>query len=663
MTEIASYGSWRSALDARRVAAASVSIGEVAVGGGDLWWSELRPSEQGRVAVVRHHPGGGAHDVLSEGFSARTRVHEYGGGAWWLHDVTLFFANWSDQRLYRLDPGSEPRPLSPEPPVRHGYRYADGVMSADGNWVVCVRESHPVDGTEAANEIVAVDAHEGGDPVVLVSGADFVSNPRVSPDGTRLCWLQWDHPAMPWDATQLWVGELQAGPDGVSLSRSRQVAGGIEESIFQPEWRPDGSLLFVSDRTDWWNLYEIPAACLDDEGTPEARHLAPVEAEIGMAQWVFGQRRYAQLVDGRILCAFARDGRDHLGIVSVDGETMEPLVSDISIVSGVVAFGEGAALVAATPRDETAVMVAGVESPATGSASLAAAAVSGGAAPVMDPASISEPESIDFTSGDGRVAHALYYAPKNPDHVAPDGERPPLVVLSHGGPTSSARPMLNLSVQYWTTRGVGVVDVNYGGSTGYGRGYRRQLDGTWGVVDVDDCVAAARYLVDRGDADPDRLAIKGGSAGGFTTLCALTFRDVFAAGASRYGVADLEALAKDTHKFESRYLDTLIGPYPQARELYEQRSPIHHTEGLNCPLIVLQGLEDEVVPPSQAEMMVGALAEKGIAHAYVAFEGEQHGFRKSQNIVRALEAELYFLSRVFNFEPADPIEPVRIENA
>ncbi|WP_208026951.1 S9 family peptidase [Rhabdothermincola sediminis] len=664
MTRLLPYGSWPSPISAGLIVEHAVSIGEVAVGTDDVWWSELRPQEGGRVAVVRHRPGGEQLDVLPEGWSARTRVHEYGGGAWWLHDDALFFANWADQRLYRLDGHGSPRPLTPEPPRPGADRYADGRVTVDGRFVVCVRERHR-DGAEPVNELVALDAHDGGEPAVLVSGPDFVSFPRLSPDGRRLCWTQWNHPDMPWDATELWVAELEERSGSLALAGARPVAGGPGESIFQPEWVADGSLLFASDRNDWWNLYRLPAAHLDattDSGSPpEAEAVVVVDGDIGVPQWVFGLSRYAPLADGRLLVACARDGVDHLLVAeqTAGGWVTHPLDTPFTAISAVHAFGEGAVLVGASFTVEPSVVVASIPA---GGGSIDVAHLRPPRRLGVDERWFSVPEPVTFPTADGEQAHALLYRPTNLEVRAPDGERPPLVVISHGGPTAAARPQLNLTIQYWTSRGLAVADVNYRGSSGYGRRYREALAGRWGIADVEDCTAVASFLAARGDVAADRLAIRGSSAGGFTTLCALAFHDVFDAGASLYGVSDLEALARDTHKFESRYLDRLVGPYPAARDRYVERSPIHHADRIGCPVIVFQGLEDEIVPPDQAEVLVAALRAKGLPVAYLAFEGEQHGFRRAETIERVLEAELYFYGRVLGFDLADPVEPVEIEN-
>jgi len=660
------FGSWPSPITADLVVAGSVGLSDVRAGGDDVWWAELRPDDGGRVVIVRHTPGGERIDLLPPGYSARTRVHEYGGGAWWVHDETLFFANWADQRLYRVEPDPDPEvepepgtagwpvPLTPEPAADHADRYADGTLTADGRWVLCVRERHG-DG-EAINQIVAVDAVAGGEPIVVVSGPDFVAAPRVSPDGRSMCWLQWNHPDMPWDGTELSVATLSSGPDGCFISAPRVVAGGRTESITQPEWHADGRLWFVSDRSNWWNLYRC-----DADPSAGAEAIVPMRGEIGTPAWVFGQSRYAFLRDGRIAVAYAADGTDHLGVLdpgAAPGDQVIEIESGFSAISSLHPYGNGIVFVAGSPAAEPVVAIGDL--PRHGEATI------GIVRPPRDlgvgPEWFSNPEAIEIETTDGAVAHAIFYAPTNPDSTGPSGSAPPLLVMSHGGPTSAARPQLSLALQYWTSRGFAVVDVNYRGSTGYGRQYRSALAGEWGVADVDDCVAAASHLVGAGRADPLRLAIRGGSAGGYTTLCALAFRDRFQAGASLYGVADLEALARDTHKFESRYLDSLVGPHPERRDLYVDRSPINHVDGFDCPLIVLQGLEDEVVPPAQSQMIVDAVRAKGLPVAYVAFEGEQHGFRMAASIKRALEAELYFFSRVFGFDLAEPIDPVPIDN-
>ena len=657
MSEIP-YGAWPSPITTELVTRAAAGIADVRVdlSDGSVWWSESRPDEGGRVVIVRRDADGTVADRLPAGRSARTRVHEYGGAAWWIHEGTLFWNDWADQRIWRLDPAAaEPVAITPEPPVPHGYRYADGVVGPEGGWIVCVRERHvdpsgsPID--EAVNEIVALPTDGSDEVTVIVSGTDFVSSPRLSPDGTRLAWLVWDHPRMPWDGTELWMSEVRAGvlPH---LVEPIYLAGGPDESLVQPEWSAAGRLHVVSDRTDWWNLYRV-----DGPGLLHA--LGPVDAEVATPPWVFGQSRYVLDpdgpgdVEGRSVCVISRDGTDRLAIIEVGA--LREVATPFTSLSALRSDGHGGVVaIAASPTDESAVVRLDLSNPDAVEVLRPPRDLG------LDPAWLSPPQPISFPTSGGRTAHALYYPPTNPDAAAPAGEKPPLLVTIHGGPTAAARPQLSLATQFWTSRGIAVVDVNYGGSTGYGRPFRRQLDGQWGVVDVDDCVAAAQFLADRGDADPDRLLIRGGSAGGFTTLAALAFRDTFAAGASHYGVADLMALATDTHKFESRYLDGLVGPLPGSEDTYAERSPIHHLAGFDRPLIVLQGLEDEIVPPNQAEMIVAALAAKGVTVAYVPFEGEQHGFRQAPNIRRALEAELWFYGHVLGFDPADDIEPVAL---
>ncbi len=636
----APYGEWPSPITPALVVAASVSLGEVLLDGPDVCWSELRPAEAGRVQIVRRTPDGTNHDLLPEGFSARTRVHEYGGGAWLVDDGWLYFANWGDQQIHRLrtdDAGGTPEPITPEPPSPAAYRFAD--MRRLGDVLICVRERHDTGG-EAVNEIVAVPVDGSGEPQVLVHGPDFVANPRLSPSGRQLVWIQWDHPNMPWDSTQLCAAPIEIVDGAVVLGETVVVAGGPGESVIQPVFRGDGELHLLSDRTDWWNAYGVDA----DGGLVAQTEL---DAEIGTPQWVFGMSRYGFLADGRMVLAYASDGLDHLAVRGLDGTVADLDLPYTEIAS--VAVRPTSVVFVGAGFDREAVVVevpieGDVDTPAAGEPIVLREARDLG----LDPAWFSVARSVSFPSGpDGaRTAHALYYPPTNPDATGPEGDAPPLLVLIHGGPTAMARGRLDLAKQYWTSRGFALVDVNYGGSTGYGRPYRELLQGSWGIVDVEDCVAAATHLADQGLADRSRLCIRGGSAGGFTVLAALVQSDVFAAGASSYGVADLTALAEETHKFESRYLDGLVGPYPEAKAIYEERSPINHVDRLDSPLIVFQGLEDEIVPPNQSEMVVAALEAKGVPVEYHAFEGEQHGFRKSETVITVLESELAFYREV-----------------
>jgi len=638
---VAPYGSWRSPIGPEVVVAGGRRLSAPAIAGdGAIWWAEGRPSEGGRVVLMRRPAGGEPEAVTAAGTNVRTRVHEYGGGAWTLVGDDLFlFVDFADQRLYRQRLGEEPVAIVPEPETEGGLRYADFRVTPDGLTVVCVREVHGEG--EAENQIVALALDGSGEATVLACGRDFYSFPRISPDGRRLAWTCWDHPNMPWDGTELWLASLADPAD------ARLLAGGPEESIFQPEWDAAGRLHFVSDRGGWWNLYR-------EEGGAKVR-LTYEEAELGHPQWLFGGATYAFLADGSIACVRCDRGEEHLFLLEPGGEPRDLGLPFTSFgFPALAARGTRLAFAAATPEHEPAIVTLDL---------------AGGDPELVRPAAedqiprdyVSTPRAVEFATGDGETAHAFFYPPTNPEFKAPAGELPPLIVQSHGGPTSHATPALDREILFWTSRGIGVVDVNYRGSSGYGRPYRRRLNGSWGVVDTEDCAAAALHLAARDKADVERLAIRGGSAGGYTTLCALAFQNVFATGASYYGVADAETLAADTHKFESRYLDSLIGRYPEQKELYYERSPIHFVERLRVPVILFQGLEDEVVPPSQAETMVAALSRNGIPHAYLPFAGEGHGFRRSETEVRCLEAELYFYGRILGFEPADELEPVAIE--
>lgn len=737
---VAPYGAWPSPISAESLVAGAVGIAEVMADPAQsryLWWAETRPDEGGRTAVMRHCLSTRiTEEFTGPGADVRTLVHEYGGGAWWPHDGRLFYADRADQRLRRLDsPGGEPVMLTPQPPGPRAWRYADGRVTPDGRWCVCVRERHrvapgrepadeltgaadgpdaaekadsepvdelavPADGPDAAetadsepvNELVAVAADGSQRVEVLWSGSDFVMAPRPSPAGDRLAWISWDHPHMPWDATRLHVHELGDGALGAELA---VVGERGDRSLVQPGWQGD-RLLVGSDHHDWWNLYEV------DLATGALAGVMTGECDVaGGPAWVLGIQRWGAGEAGIVAAAGRPTGDDFVfaaeGVpVVLPGSDAAAADSGSAAVppSAGAAPGSAAAPIAAAAADSAVASVAVADHAGTMTVAYAAAgwghepevvAVTAGAgadkglAPErrvirpsrplgFGPGFAPPPEAIAFPAVDvggagppaSAQAHGLFYRPANPGCVGPPGELPPLLVLAHGGPTAAARRQLQPSILYWTSRGIAVVDVDYRGSTGYGRPYRRALDGGWGEIDVADCAAAARYLVDRGEADPERLIIRGSSAGGLTVLAALALHDTFAAGASRYGVADLTALAADTHKFESRYLDTLVGPYPEARRRYEERSPINHVDSITAPLIVLQGSEDAIVPPDQSSAIVAALESKGVPVAYLLFEGEQHGFRRAETIVTALESELAFFGRVLGFNPADNLPPVKI---
>ncbi|MBW3556633.1 MAG: prolyl oligopeptidase family serine peptidase [Actinobacteria bacterium] len=643
MATTASFGSWSSPITSDLLVEKVVRLSQVLVDGEDVYWNESRPAEGGRQVVVRRTPSGALADVLPAGFSARTLVHEYGGQSFAVWRGTVFFSNFDDQRLYRITAGDgDVRPLTAEPTTPRSERYADPVVTPDGSWLVCVRERHLAG--EVVNDVVAVPT-EGGGAVVLAEGHDFFAAPRLSADGSKLCWLSWDHPNMPWDGTELWAAPLA---DGRLAGEAHRVAGGTTESISQPRWSPDGRLHYVSDATGWWNLYAA-----DGEPGAKPTPLVQREAEFSGPDWVFGQSTYAFFDHDLIVASWSEAGSGRFG--TVGPEWLQEVPVPYSSVESVQPVPGGVVVIAGSPSQAPAVVRVSLPSGDT-------EVLRRSREDRIDGDYLSEPEALEFPTEGGLTAFALYYPPRNRDFEAPVEEKPPLVVMSHGGPTSATSSVLNLAVQYFTSRGMAVVDVNYGGSTGYGREYRERLRGRWGVVDVDDCVNAALHLADHGLVDRNRLVIRGASAGGYTTLAALTFRDTFTAGASHYGVADVEALAKDTHKFESRYLDGLIGPYPASRALYVERSPIHHTHRLQRPMILFQGVEDEVVPPEQAEMMAAALRAKGIPFAYLAFEGEQHGFRRAETIKRVAEAEVWFYGRILGFSPSDEIDPVPLEN-
>lgn len=637
---VSPYGSWESPITMDTVLADSVRFLELDLDGESIYWLEGRPQESGRCVVVKRSPGGEQSDQLPTPFNTRSRVHEYGGGAFVVDDGTLYFTHFNDQRIYCKRVDADPFPITEEGECL----YADFRYDRKRDRLIGVREDHRDENYEPINTIVSIDLKQPYKVEILESGKDFYSSPRISPDGSQLTWLSWDHPNMPWDGCEVSIAKFV---DDGRLNNPILVAGGLNESIFQPEWSPNNILYFVSDRTGWWNIYRYK------ESKVEA--LFPMEAEFGQPQWVFGMSKYGFESEQSILCAYSQDGVWSLARLDTVNKSLEKidtlytLIENIQVGAGKVAFLGG------SPTEASAVLTMDLKNREIEiirrSNSLA-----------VNAAYLSVPMTIEFPTEDKLKAHGFFYPPTNKDLTGPMGELPPLISIMHGGPTSATDAVLDYGIQFWTSRGFAVFDINYGGSSGYGTEYRRRLNGRWGEIDLNDCENGARYLADEGYVDFEKMAIRGGSAGGYTVLSALTFGQVYRTGASYYGVSDLENLAKDTHKFESRYLDKIIGPYPETVQLYRDRSPLYNLDKLGKPIIFFQGLEDKIVPPNQAEMMVEALRKKGVPVTYIAFEGEQHGFREAKNIKRATEAELYFYAKIFGFEPADLIEPVNIEN-
>jgi dipeptidyl aminopeptidase/acylaminoacyl peptidase len=638
--QVAPYGSWRSPITSELIVSETIKLGQIVLHGNDVYWSESRPAEGGRNVILKWSPRGKIEDLTAKPFDVRSRVHEYGGGAFAVSDETIYFSNFADQALYQQKSHLEPRALN-SPAAR---RYGDIIVDKIQNRLICVREDHSSGASEPVNAIVALDISKNQEEQVLITGNDFYSSPRISPDGSSLAWLSWNHPNLPWDGTELWVGEIQS--DG-SIGERVKVAGSLNESIFQPEWSPDGVLYFVSDKSEWWNFYRYRQE--------QVEPVCPRDCEFGRPQWLLSMSTYGFESLDRILCTYTSKGVWHLSSLNCTSGDLEDIETPFSEIWNLRVSSKQAVFCAGSPTLAPSIIRFDLKSRKFHS-------LRSSSDIKADKGYISIPQAIEFPTEHGKTSHAFFYPPQNCDYRAAAEELPPMLVKIHGGPTSATSTSLAWDIQYWTSRGFAVLDVNYGGSSGYGRSYRQRLEGQWGIVDVDDCVNGARFLVEQGWVDGERLAIRGSSAGGYTTLCALTFRHTFKAGASYYGISDLEALAKETHKFEARYLDRLVGPYPDRLDIYRQRSPIHSTHLLSCPLILFQGLEDEVVPPNQAEMMLEALQSKGLPVAYIPFAGEQHGFRRAETIKRALNSELYFYSRVFDFELPDPLEPIEIHN-
>ena len=651
---VAPFGTWRSPITSELIVAGSIGLGPLLLDGDRLLWTESRPTEAGRNALCQSllsNPDS-ISEMTTAPFNIRTRVHEYGGGAFLAIAHQLYAVNYGDQRIYKITIDAEPTAVTPE----IAYRYADFILDAGRDRLISVREDHTnAEAHEPKNELVAIDLKNPDAPqIVLATGHDFYASPCLGPDGKSLVWLTWDHPRMPWEGTQLWMATVQG--DG-TVGTPNLIAGSATESIFQPLWADDGKLYFVSDRTGWWNLYRWhPANLQDNPNYPgEIEAICTKEAEFGQPQWVFGMSSYQLRNAHELIATYSENGLQKLASLNLKTLELVEIPTPYSSISGIRVSDRTVAFQGGSATQPTALVMMDLETHKI-------TVIRKASTLSVDAKYLSIPEPIEFPTENGLTAHGFYYPPTNGDFEADPTDRPPLLVKSHGGPTAATEASFSLRVQYWTSRGFGLLDVNYGGSTGYGRAYRQRLDGNWGIVDVADCANGAKYLVNQGRVDGDRLVINGSSAGGYTTLAALAFTDVFKAGASYYGVSDLTVLAEDTHKFESRYLDSLIGTYPAQADIYRSRSPINAIDQLSCPIIFFQGDEDKIVPPNQAELMVNALKEKGLPVAYLLFEGEQHGFRKAENIRRSIDGEFYFYSKVFGFVPAEQLPEIAIAN-
>lgn len=634
------YGSWPSDISASSLVEGSRGIGGLRKDGEFFYWLESRPEQGGRNTIMRWQPGTEPQELLSEPFNVRTRVQEYGGSSLLVHGGVLWFSNFSDQRLYRFVAGESPMPITPDTALR----YAGCSFDHSRNRLICIREDHRgLD--EPVNTLVALNPAAESEGTILFSGTDFVSEPRLSPDGSRIAFTSWMHPNMPWDSTSLHSADFDEKGAFVNLSTHNPDSS---ESVIDPQWLQDNTLIALSDRDNWWKPYLITGTSF------KVIETGLENVEIGGPDWSIGSRYYCLLPDGQMLLVARRGSVEQLLLLGAEGE--QRFVDTGAVSYGSMIFDEGVLYFTGGFADRPSALVS--------------AGLDGTIQEVIRRSSDSALESewippykqVTFPLPSGGEAYGVYFAPKNPHATAEADTAPPLIVSVHGGPTSVAGVSYRPEHYYWTSRGFAVLDLNYRGSTGFGRDYRRALYGQWGITDVEDASAGAAWLAEQGLADAERLIIRGGSAGGYTTLAVHAFYDTFAAGASYYGVSDIEALAKDTHKFESRYLDQLIGPYPERKDLYVQRSPIHHLEGFKAPLLLLQGLDDPIVPPNQSEMIYEALKSRGVPTAYVAFEGESHGFRKAENQIAAREAELYFYAKVLGFTPADNLPPIAIDN-
>lgn len=637
--KIMPYGSWKSPITSELIIKDTVALEGIAYEGNDLYWLERLPSEGGRSRVMKKTSDNALAEQTPAPFNVRTRVHEYGGAPFAVFGERLYFSNFEDNLLYLKIGENQPKQITSD----SNHRYADAGIDRLNQRLYWIREDHTNSSLAPETTIVVMNA-DGSDQKIAVSGNDFYSNPRVSPDAKHLAYLTWSHPHMPWDESELWVADINE--DG-TLSNNRKLTGGSGVSIVQPLWSPGGTLYFLSDHSNWWNLMRCYGSHKEE--------VCPVKAEFGSHSSVLGKSDYCFVDENTIIASYTQHGMRQLASVDVWNGRLNPITNRFTSFSSLQSNGDKVAFIAASPTEFPRITVMDTDSLKLEDIKIASEFL-------IDTDYLSLPEAIEFPTSNNKTAHALYYAPSNPDFTAPKGEKPPLLVHAHGGPVGATSSALNLVKQYWTSRGFALVDVNYGGSTGYGREYRDRLRGRWGIVDVEDCANAVQYLIDRGDVDHGRVAIAGGSAGGYTTLASLVFTDIYKAGASHFGLSELESFVLETHKFESHYLHGLIAPYPEEKHVFHERSPIHFTDRLSCPVIFFQGLDDKVVPPNQAVPMVEALRKKGLPVAYLEFEGEGHGFRKAENIKRSIDGEFYFYSCIFGFEPADKIEPVEIDN-
>jgi len=637
--KIAPYGSWPSPLSARSLASASISFGDIVLSGDPIYWSESRPADNGRTVIVCQDGAGNINDMTPPAYSVRSRVHEYGGGAFTVGKGCIYFVNDKDQQVYCHDAASQITALT----SNKSSRYADLQFDEKHQQIICIEEQHAGNG-EVTNKLVTISLAANNKLTVLASGHDFYASPALNPDTNKLAWLTWDHPNMPWDMSQLWCAEVL---DNGSIGQPQLVAGSKDESIFQPQWSPAGDLFFISDQSGWWNIYR--------HGDKKNVCLLSMEAEFGLPQWVFAMSTYAFLDSTSLICCYNQLGIWRVATINYQDHVVKELALPFVAIAGIRALKGKTVFIGSTSNHPPELIKLEVDLTDY-------RVIKRSSENTLSAADVSLPAAILFSTSNNSHGHGFYYAPVNKKYTAGDDELPPLLVKSHGGPTAATTAAYNQKIQYWTSRGFAVLDVNYRGSTGYGKKYRQQLDGNWGIFDVEDCVNGARYLAKQGKVDLNRMAISGSSAGGYTVLCALTFHDLFKTGASLYGISELEALAKDTHKFESRYMDKLIGPYPEEKEKYFKRSPINFTEKLSTPIVFFQGSEDKVVPPLQAELMVTALDDKKIPVAYELYSGEQHGFRKADNIISAIEGELFFYSKILGFELSEDISSLTIRN-